>query len=46
MFIKGDEVTICLRAEIKKEDAQKMIRLGKQMQKVLGRKLKEVEDKN
>lgn len=43
---KGDEVTNRLNAQINKEDAQKMIRLGKQMQNALGSKLKEAKDKN
>jgi len=44
-LIRGDEATSSLRAEIKREDAQKMIRLGKQTQKVLDIKLKGIKGK-
>ena len=39
-LIRGDEATSSLRAEIKREDAQKMIKLGKEMQKILAAELK------
>lgn len=44
-LIRGNEATSCLKAEIKKEDAQKMIKLGKQMQKIVGTKLKEAKSR-